>query len=151
MMETQLQEERIQTKQGKTIVIIAAESIKRAFKKVKEDINMLKNEILKVKEVQVNQAEVLRNLIEKFDEITNLKKKVSELEAKVEQKNDLLNEETKKILMNLNGKVDYLIQKIAELEKENEKLKEENAILKRIVSRMSERIPKIVEEKGEVY
>lgn len=150
MVEQILQEEKIQNK-GKTIVIIAAESIKRAFKKVKEDIEKIKNEILTLRQAQVNQAEVIKTLIEKFDEVNKVKVKLAEIESKIENKKEEENNDLKRIIINLNNKIDYLIEKVAELEKENEKLKEENALLKKAVAKVVERIPKVVEEKAEIY
>jgi DNA repair exonuclease SbcCD ATPase subunit len=129
------------------IKILSPESIKKAFKKVKEDITSIKNELEFLKQNQINHAEVMREIIEKFDDINKLKMEVNELK----NTKQFFNKENEKLLMNLHKKIEFLLERVNDLEKENLKLKEENEFLKKDLLRITKMMKGIVELKEEVY
>ncbi|HIQ51104.1 MAG TPA: hypothetical protein EYH54_03975 [Nautiliaceae bacterium] len=151
MAQISFTEERILDKEGKTIVVISADSIRKAFKKVKEDVNQLRNEIIESKQVLINQADVIRQILDKFEDITKIKSKLGELEAVLENKKQRLDDETKKLLLVMSDKINYLYERINKLEEENRNLKEENNYLKKAIKSLSKSVDLIRESKEEVY
>ena len=151
MAQITLMEEKILDREGNTIVVISADSIRKAFKKVKEDVNQLRSEIVEIKQVLANQAEVIRQMLDKLEDITKIKSKVGELEAVVENRKQKLDDETKKLLLVMSDKINYLYEKINKLEEENKTLKEENDYLKRAIRSLSNSINLVKESKEEVY
>jgi DNA repair exonuclease SbcCD ATPase subunit len=129
------------------IKVLSPESIKKAFKKVKEDITNIKKEIEFLKQNQFNHAEVMREIIEKFDDINKLRAEVNELK----NTKQFFNKENEKLLINLHKKIEFLLERINNLEKENLKLKEENEFLKKDLLRLTQMMRGIVEVKEEVY
>ena len=151
MTQVLLREETIRDKEGNVIVVISADSIRKAFKKVKEDVNLLRNEIIDIKQILTNQAEVIKQVIDKLEDINKLKSKVNELEAVTNFKKQKLDDETKKLLVMLSDRINYLYERINKLEEENKVLKEENNYLKKMINSLSKSINLIKETKEEVY
>jgi len=129
------------------VKVLSPESIKRAFKKVKEDVENIKKEIDFLKQNQFNHAEVMREIIEKFDDINKLKVEINELK----NTKQFFNKENEKLLINLHRKIEFLLERVNSLEKENLKLKEENEFLKKDLVRLTKMMKGIVEVKEEVY
>jgi len=137
MAQIAFKEKTIFDREGNSIVVISADSIKRAFKKVKEDVNQLRSEIVENKQILANQAEIIKQLLDRLEDIVRIKNKIGELEAIIESRKNQLDNETKKLLVVMSDKINYLYEKMNKLEEESilkSLIKQRTIILSRFIT-----------------